>query len=137
MRAAADVLADLLHRTGDGAHRDHDAQHRRHDADARQRVTDLLQRGGGLAGLLVVNVHLAVHQGVEIVGGDAADQHQAEGVAQECHGMVLVQHLGVLLEDGTLLRVLDVGLDRHQAVFPRHLKQLVEHPAAHRGTGPW
>ena len=70
---------------------------------------------------MMMEVDFRVHQAVEIVGWNAPDQDQPEIVAEELHGVVVMEDGGVLLENRALLRTFDVGLDRHQAVFPSDL----------------
>ena len=121
------VLADLLDRAGDRAHRDDDAEHGRHDADAGQRVAHPLHGRHRHRLLLVVHVDLAVHERLEVVRRHAADQHEPQRVAQEDDRVVVLQDLRVAREERALLRVLDVGLDRHQAVAPGDLEELEHH----------
>lgn len=67
------------------------------------------QRRGGLAGCVVVDFHVEFHDLVEVKRFHAAYRH-AHGVAEIIANVMVLEKEGVLRQDGTLGRVLDVAL---------------------------
>ncbi len=82
-------------RAVDVAHRDHDAEHGGHDAEAGQRVANLRERGRGPQRLVVVHLQVLVHQRLEVVRRDAADDDDLGRVGEEVHRLVPRQELRI------------------------------------------
>ncbi len=74
-----------------------------------------------------MDVQVFIHQRLEVVGRHAADDDHLDGVGEEVERLVPRQELRVLGEDGAVLRVLEVPLERHDAGLLREPEQLVEH----------
>jgi hypothetical protein len=77
-------------------------------------------------GLGVVGVDLGVHQGLDLVRVQVAAHHHAQVVGDEVGHVVVVAHVGVLLEQRRVVRVFNVFFDRHQALFAGLLQDVVE-----------
>ncbi len=123
-QGAADHAAQHLGRFGDRAHRLDDAQHRRDDAQRRQAVGQGLQRVGRGQGLVVVLLQLLFHGVLDLVRIFEVHGHHPQGVADEVGGEVVLQHLGILLEDGALGRLFDVAFQGDHALGLHRLGQL-------------
>ncbi len=111
----ADLVADLRRRAVDLAHRDDDAEHRGDDAEAGQRVADLGERLRRLQRLVVMDLEVLVHQRLEVVGRDAADDDHLHRVGEEVDRVMAGEEARVLREDRALVRILEVRLERHHA----------------------
>ena len=121
------MVADFRRRAVDVTHRDDDAEHGGDDAEAGQRVADPVERRRRLERLVVVHLQVFVHQRLEIVRRDAADDDHLDRVGQEVDRLVAGQELRVLAQDRALLRILEVRFERHHARLLHLLEQLVQH----------
>ncbi len=122
-----DFFADLLGRAAERAHGDDDAEHGGDDAQPGERVGD---GGEGVDGLhfgVVVHFHVELHHLVHVEGLDAAGDGGAQGVADKVAGVMVIEELGVVFEDGAFLGLFDVHFDAEQAFFADLVEELVHH----------
>ena len=120
-------MTDLLRRAADGAHGDADAEHGGDDAEAGKRISDRGQGGDGGRFAFVRDLHVEVHHLVEVKGINASGDGHAQGVANEVAGVVVLDELWVLAEDGALVGLLDIAFDGEQSVFTGLVEDLVAH----------
>ena len=67
LRERLQFLADFFGRASHGAHGDHDAQHGGDNAEAGQGVGYAGKRGGGLLGVMVMNLKIKIECAVDFV----------------------------------------------------------------------
>jgi hypothetical protein len=77
-------------------------------------------------GSAVMGLDLAVHQRLDLVRVQVARDHHAQVVGDELDHVVVVADGRVLLEQRRLVRVLDIVLDRHQALLAGLLQDVVK-----------
>jgi hypothetical protein len=107
------------------AHHVHHAHHRHHDAEGRHRVGHLGDHVRRSMRLVVVGLDLHVHQVLDLECVQVAAHHHAQVVGHELDRMVIGGNARVLGEDRAGVGVLDVVLDRHQALLA-HLGEDLE-----------
>ena len=81
----------------------------------------------GLQRLVVMHREVFVHQRLEVVRRDAADDDHLGGVGQEVDGLVAGEELRIAREDRALARILEVRFERHHARLLHQLEDLKEH----------
>ncbi len=123
-QGAADHAAQHFRRLGDRTHGLDDAQHGGDDAQGGQAVGQGLQRVGRGQGLVVVLLQLLLHGVLDLVRILEVHGHHPQGVADEVGGEVVLQHLGVFLEDCALGRFFDVAFQGDHALGLHRLGQL-------------
>src|SRR5690606_39181304 len=88
-------------------------------ADPRQRIRDRVL-------LLLVPLQVEIEDLRQQVMLHRAGQQHLERIAQKRARVLVVQELGVLGEDGTLLRLFDVGLEPDESILPCRMEHLVQ-----------
>ncbi len=127
-QGGGDVVADLrLAAFAKQRHGDDDAEYRGDDTEARQGVGDLGHRVGRMLQVLLETGQFHVEQAFQLVRRHVAGGHDAQVVTDIGGHPLVLQHAGVLAEDGTGRGVLDVRLDRHHPFAPALVEDLVEH----------
>jgi hypothetical protein len=111
-QGAADHLAQDLGRLVDRGHGLDDPQHRRDDTERGQRVGDRLERVRGVHGLVVVGLHPALEDLLHLVGVVVVHGAGAQRVADQRHRLLVGEDARVALEEGGVLGILDMRLER-------------------------
>ena len=75
----------------------------------------------------MVHFQIDLHHGIDFHHIHAAGNRHAQGVAQECDGMMVFQKFGVLGEDLALVRFVDIFFEFGRARFASVIVQLVNH----------
>ena len=110
--AGGDLLSDLLGRATESAHGDYDAADRGHDAETGKGISHRAKGGGRLSGVVMMDFHVQVEHLIEFEGVESRDRH-TPGVADKITHMVVLKESRILGKNGTLVRFLDVGFERH------------------------
>ena len=119
------MLADRFGAAVQVGHRDDDAEHRRDDAEAGERVARATQECDGRLLLGVVGLDLGVEQ-LGQVARRAAVNELLEPLHQEVERVMALGDARVLGEERALGAVVDVVLERQNALAPHDAEELVE-----------
>src|ERR1035437_5542426 len=125
-QGGGNLVSNFLRRAAESPHGDHDAEHGGDNSQAGQGIGHGAEGGGGLSGILMVNLEVEVEHLVEIEGIDAGNGH-AQGVADEIANVVVLEEGGILGKNSAFLRLFYVGFEGHQAVFAGLVEQVVHH----------
>ena len=123
-QGTADHAAENFGRLGDRPHGLDDPENGCDDAQGGEGVGEVLKGVGGLERLVVVLLELLFHHILDLVGILEVHGHHPQGVADEVRSEMILQHLGIFLENGALGRLLDVALQGDDALGLHRLGQL-------------
>ena len=74
-----------------------------------------------------MHFHVEFHHLVHIERLHAAGDGRTQCVADKVFGVMIVEEIRIVLEDGAFLRLFDVVLDAEQALFAHLVQELVHH----------
>lgn len=120
------LVADLFRRTAERAHGDHNAEHGGDNSQTWQGIGHAAQRGDGQTSPVVMDLYVEIQELVKVKGFDTADGH-AHGIAEIVADVVILEEGGILGEKWTFGGILDVALQRHQALTARLVKEFIHH----------
>src|SRR5260221_5347925 len=87
-QGGGNLVSDFFRWPAERSHGDNDAEHGGDNSEAGKGIGHGAEGGGGLGGILMMNLHVEVEHLVEVEGIDAGDRH-AQGVTDKIARMMI------------------------------------------------